>query len=271
MTSDKLIRRKTLNLLNKISPENCIVIYKQILLFILDDVKNENDIYIIVKTIFEKACQESTFSLLYAKLCDYIQNNTKNRFIIIENTTKSIKDNIELNNKTDMKTFFKKAIINLCQHSFHERNESKNTEETEIRDRKKMFGNIKFIGDLFKSKLIHESIIYYIFGNLLQNKDDNDNILNELKRNNGLEGCCRLLRTVGKQIDTLKSQRWIDQYFNYLKHYSKKCSESRIRFMILDIIELRENRWELSQETDSLKTKAEVQKEFKKEKKNKKY
>ena len=31
-----------------------------------------------------KACQESKFSLLYAKLCDYIQNNTQNRFITIK-------------------------------------------------------------------------------------------------------------------------------------------------------------------------------------------
>lgn len=253
---EEKMKRSTIILLNKLSIENINKLCPIFVEHILKKCEKVIDINIVVKTIFEKACEETSFSILYAKLCDYAQKNTFNEYL--KENQNNVKNSEKNNKPIDIRTLFRRVIINLCQSNFYNQNSNEETEVKQIRRKKKILGNIKFVGDLFKAKLIHESIVHHIIWNFLKpNKN-----ASEHTQTLGLEGCVKFFQTIGKEIDTKKTKRWIDQYFNYLKHYSKKNGTARIRFMVMDLFELRENRWKNKIQIDAIKTKEEVAAEF---------
>merc|ERR1711860_62926 len=59
-----------------------------------------------------------------------------------------------------------------------------------------------------------------------------------------LECLCQIMRTIGPRIDTSKARAWMDKYFERIHHFAANSElPSRIRFMLQDVIELRENDW----------------------------
>merc|ERR1719483_1295146 len=241
------IRKKSLALLNKLTLENKSTIHEQFTSHIAQEVKSTDECNVVVSTIFEKSCAEAKFSNLYADLCHVVQSNLNGVKVNLERETdpESVKEN------EDMKGLFRRSIINLCQLNFNRRlslDPIEGSDEEINREldntKRKMMGNIKFIGDLFKHKLIHESIVHHIIAKLLtpRDKDYDSNPISRRKLDDQLEGCSRLLQTVGKQIDVPKAKEWIDQYFDCMIHYQKNA-QNRIHFMVLEIKELQDNRW----------------------------
>lgn len=261
-----ILRKKSLGLLNKLTLENKQTISEQFTEIILTSVKHSEHCNVVVSTVFEKSCAEPKFSNLYADLCYYTQNSLAG--VDIQEASPEQKEA-----GADMKSLFRRSIINLCQYNFNERltlealSDKSDEDKIEYLDqtKRKMMGNIKFIGDLFKHKLIHESIIHHIIAKMLS-PDGNwqEEQIARRKLDDQLEGCCRMLETVGKQIDSEKAQEWIDQYFQYLDHF-QKGSVSRIHFMVLGIQELRANNWVPRIEKETVKLKSEVRKEFERE------
>jgi len=263
------IRKKALALLNKLTLENKKTIFEQFTNHIVSEVKSIDECNVVVSEIFEKSCAEARFSNLYADLCQIVQSSLS-----------GIKPNLEreenpelVKENEDMKGLFRRSIINLCQLNFNKRLTTEALEGTDEQiiaqldnSKRKMMGNIKFIGDLFKHKLIHESIVHHIIAKLLtpRDKDYDSNAMHRRKLDDQLEGCCRLLQTVGKQIDVPKAKEWIDQYFEYIFHFQKNA-QLRIQFMVMEIKELRDNKWIPRRETETVKLKKDIQKEFERE------
>lgn len=67
--------------------------------------------------------------------------------------------------------------------------------ETKDKARRRSMGNIKFIGELFKLKMLTEVIMHDCIVKLLKNHDDES-----------LECLCRLLSTIGKDLDFEKAK-----------------------------------------------------------------
>uniref|UniRef100_A0A8U8AJV4 Uncharacterized protein n=1 Tax=Geospiza parvula TaxID=87175 RepID=A0A8U8AJV4_GEOPR len=106
-------------------------------------------------------------------------------------------------------------------------------EEARDKARRRSLGNIKFIGELFKLKMLTEAIMHDCVVKLLKNHDEES-----------LECLCRLLTTIGKDLDFEKAKPRMDQYFNQMEKIIKeKKTSSRIRFMLQDVIDLRRNSW----------------------------
>ena len=61
--------------------------------------------------------------------------------------------------------------------------------------KRRVLGNIRFIGELFKLKMLTENIMHKCIVELLQTNDEEN-----------LECLCKLLRTIGKDIDTDKAK-----------------------------------------------------------------
>ena len=99
----------------------------------------------------------------------------------------------------------------------------------------RIIGNIRFIGELFKLNMIGKGIIHSCIKRLLTS--ENGVIPEEF-----LEQLCKLLTNIGHLLDQEEAKNWIDDYFNRLKVVSKKVC-NRIRFMIEDLIKLREKKW----------------------------
>eukprot|EP01136_Pigoraptor_vietnamica_P036096 Opistho-1_new@9391 len=101
--------------------------------------------------------------------------------------------------------------------------------------KRRMIGNIQFIGELFKLQMLSEKIMHICVRQLLTKKDRDEE---------DLECLCRLLSTVGKLMDNEKSKASMNEYFKSLIEIKSKPEVSaRLRFMIMDVIELRQSRW----------------------------
>ncbi|XP_034046686.1 eukaryotic translation initiation factor 4 gamma 2a [Thalassophryne amazonica] len=103
-----------------------------------------------------------------------------------------------------------------------------------------MLGNIKFIGELGKLNLIHESILHKCIKTLLEKK--NRVQLDETVED--LECLCEIMKTVGSKLDHDKAKSLMDQYFCRMNSLANnKELPSRIRFLLQNIVELRQNGW----------------------------
>lgn len=114
--------------------------------------------------------------------------------------------------------------------------------------KQRMLGNIRFVGELYKQKLLntdtmHECIITLLGspGNWKTDHDIQD-----------LELLCKLLTTVGSYLEqkskgAKRKPEWesnFESYFDRLQQLAKdKTLEARIRFSIEDVIDLRKNNW----------------------------
>ena len=88
----------------------------------------------------------------------------------------------------------------ICIYTFHCQEEEKQRLIEDLKDskdkaRRRSLGNIKFIGELFKLKMLTEVIMHDCIVKLLKNHDDES-----------LECLCRLLSTIGKDLDFEKAK-----------------------------------------------------------------
>jgi len=65
----------------------------------------------------------------------------------------------------------------------------------EGKERRRMLGNIRFIGELFKLNMLTETIMHNCVMSLFRGRDDES-----------LESLCRLLTTIGKDLDHVKGK-----------------------------------------------------------------
>ncbi|KAI0629420.1 armadillo-type protein [Trametes polyzona] len=97
-------------------------------------------------------------------------------------------------------------------------------------------GLIKFIGELFKLQMLTERIMHKCVKKLLGNV--------EYPEEEEIESLCKLLTTVGQILDTPKARAHMDVYFSRMKGLTKSPNvNSRMQFMLQDVIELRERKW----------------------------
>ncbi|XP_051919598.1 eukaryotic translation initiation factor 4 gamma 2a isoform X1 [Hippocampus zosterae] len=103
-----------------------------------------------------------------------------------------------------------------------------------------MLGNIKFIGELGKLHLIHESILHKCIKTLLEKKKRVQ--LKDMGED--LECLCQIMKTVGPKLDHEKARSLMNQYFDRMQALTNnKELPARIRFLLQNTAELRENNW----------------------------
>uniref|UniRef100_A0A671G0Q4 Eukaryotic translation initiation factor 4 gamma 1 n=1 Tax=Rhinolophus ferrumequinum TaxID=59479 RepID=A0A671G0Q4_RHIFE len=225
--------RRVRSILNKLTPQMFQQLMKQVTQLAID---TEERLKGVIDLIFEKAISEPNFSVAYANMC---------RCLMALKVPTTEKPTVTVN--------FRKLLLNRCQKEFEkdkdddevfekkqkEMDEAATAEERgrlkeeleEARDiaRRRSLGNIKFIGELFKLKMLTEAIMHDCVVKLLKNHDEES-----------LECLCRLLTTIGKDLDFEKAKPRMDQYFNQMEKIIKeKKTSSRIRFMLQDVLDLR--------------------------------
>lgn len=94
-----------------------------------------------------------------------------------------------------------------------------------VQARQRALGNIQFIGHLYRKKMLTEKIMHECIKKLLADV--------EAPKQEDLECLAKLMSTVGRQLDTVKAQMYMNAYFERVAMLSKNMSlESRIRFML---------------------------------------
>ena len=61
-----------------------------------------------------------------------------------------------------------------------------------------------------------------------------------------IEALCKLVTTIGAQIDHAKAKNHMDAYMSRMQALStNQAISSRIRFLLRDVVELRQNGWQV--------------------------
>ncbi|KAM3921386.1 eukaryotic translation initiation factor 4 gamma 3 isoform 10-T10 [Leptodactylus fuscus] len=249
--------RKVRSILNKLTPQMFNQLMKQVMDLTVD---TEERLKGVIDLVFEKAIDEPSFSVAYANMCRCLA------------TLK-----VPMADKPGSTVNFRKLLLNRCQKEFEkdkadddvfekkqkdlelattpEEKTRLQEELEEARDkaRRRSIGNIKFIGELFKLKMLTEAIMHDCVVKLLKNHDEES-----------LECLCRLLTTIGKDLDFEKAKPRMDQYFNQMEKIVKeRKTSSRIRFMLQDVIDLRLCNWVSRRADQGPKTIEQIHKEAK--------
>ncbi|KAI9100839.1 hypothetical protein K1719_024201 [Acacia pycnantha] len=219
-------------ILNMLTPQNFEKLFEQVKAV---NIENVVTLTYVTSLIFEKALMEPTFCEMYANLCLHLAAELPDFSEDNENIT------------------FKRLLLNKCQEEFErgerEQEEANKDDEGEVkqsdeereakrvRARRRMLGNILFIGELYKKKMLTERIMHECIKKLLGSYQDPDE--------EDIEALCELMSIIGEMIDHPKAKEHMDAYFERMKLLSNNMNlSSRVRFMLRDAIDLRKNKWQ---------------------------
>ncbi|PWW75448.1 hypothetical protein C7212DRAFT_197570 [Tuber magnatum] len=252
--SPEVVQRKVKAALNKMTPEKFDKISDQIL-EITSQSKYETDgrtLRQVIQLTFEKATDEAAWSSMYAKFCKRM----------LEAMDPSIKDENIKDRNDNLVTggsLFRKYLLNRCQEEFERgwkvnlppKPEGVSDEAAMLSDeyyvaaaaKRRGLGLVQFIGELFKLGMLTERIMNECVRKLLD--------FEGIPEDETVESLVKLLRTIGRALDASeKSKSMMDMYFARIKLLiDNKELNSRMRFMLMDVIDLRNKEWE-TKETD---------------------
>ncbi|KAI6046367.1 hypothetical protein EDC04DRAFT_2876735 [Pisolithus marmoratus] len=259
-----VVDRKVKSLLNKLTMEKFDSISDQIIAW-ANKSENEKDgrtLIQVIKLVFEKATDEANWSEMYARLCRKM----------METISPKVQDDGIKNAEGKPITggqLFRKYLLNRCQEDFEHgwaakestaraaaakasddeatkaANEKKGDESELYSDeyyaaqkaKRQGLGLIKFIGELFKLQMLTERIMHECVKKLLGNVENPEE--------EEIESLCQLLRTVGQLLDVPKARAHMDVYFQRMRELCKSTNVSpRMQFMLQDVIELRDRKWQ---------------------------
>lgn len=250
--------KKFRGILNKLTPQKFDTLLERVKTL---EINNQKRLEGVIDLVFEKAIDEPNFSEAYAAMC---------------NKLSVLKVPADNPSTPDQCVNFRALIITKCQKQFetHEVDEQIAKLESELaactdpakkkelalmideenrRVRMRSVGNVRFIGELYKLKMLTSKIMLYCMKYLIDKVEEEK-----------LECLCKLLTTIGEQVENeVKGQ--LDNVFKKMQEIVDKKSNkisSRVRFMIQDVIELRKRRWVAKSVIDSQpKTMDQIQKE----------
>ncbi|XP_029973660.1 eukaryotic translation initiation factor 4 gamma 3-like [Salarias fasciatus] len=224
-------------ILNKLTPERFDRLVEQVLELNID---SEERLSGVVDLVFQKAIDEPSFSVMYGQLC--------HRLALVK---------VQMAEKADSTMTFRRLLLRRCQKEFDmersddvvvqkkqaELDSSASTTERErlqeeledikTKARRRSLGLVKLIGELFKLKMLTAAIIFSCTSQLLERQDEDS-----------LQGLCALLTTVGKELNAKGAKKQMDQMFNQIQELiQERRTSARIRFMLQDVVALKEVRW----------------------------
>nr|CAB3241855.1 eukaryotic translation initiation factor 4 gamma 3 [Phallusia mammillata] len=232
------ILRRVRAILNKLTPQKFQPLMEKLQAL---EINTEVRLRGVIDLIFEKAIDEPNFCEAYANMC-----RTMSQVRIATSSAANPGSTVE----------FRKILLTRCQREFEkdraneealkvlrEKFENASAQEkpvikeeldlAETKERRRMLGNIRFIGELFKLSMLTETIMHNCIMALFRGKDEDS-----------LESLCRLLTTIGKDLDHDKGKQRMTQYFQQIeKIINEKKTSSRVRFMLQDVMDLRMNGW----------------------------
>jgi len=218
--------RKIQGILNKLTVEKFVSLSSSLL-----EVGITNPMLVeeLIKLVYTKAVAEPHFATLYAVLCKRLSEECP-----------SFQD-------ADGKPInFRRLLLNRCQTEFEkktlpaldEKMDPLEKEEVEFKFKRKVLGNIKFIGELFKEGMLPERVMHECIKVLLKDSEE--------ASEDDIESLCKLITTIGKDLESpaCKLRDQVAIYFEKMDALSKSQKlPSRFRFMLKDVIELRANNW----------------------------
>lgn len=299
--SPELIQRKVKALLNKLTVEKFVSISDQVLDWANKSVEETDGRTLrqVIALIFEKATDEAAWSEMYAQLCRKLMEKLSPE--VTDESLKGSDGKLVVGG-----ALFRKYLLNRCQEDFErgwahrdamvdaakskeaedkakkdsnekteaeakeaaERGEKTEEKEAELlseeyyiaqKAKRRGLGLVRFIGELYKLQMLTEKIMHICIVKLLSNTADPEE--------EEIESLCKLLTTIGRQLDNEKARSHLNIYFQRMKDMTQSENvNSRMKFMLMDVIEMRANGWKGKQESAGPKSIAQIHEDAAKQK-----
>ena len=262
-----IITKELRELLNKMTKDNYEEIKIKILEIIKNEVENQNK---LLDIIFLKSCQEESFVGIYAQLCKYLNKELPQKI------QKKIKKE---NKKYKKSTIFREKLLEKCKEMikfeekkiFEEFNKENIDEEREKKIKNIIIGNALFISELINLKMLSKKAscecIDYLFKKYNEGNNKKIKLIN-------IEVIIKLIDKLGTLLENENNKKDKHIFQQKLEETFKKLEEikkdenipERIKYLILNIIKKKENKFKLSEYEKSKIAKSKKELEEPKEK-----
>lgn len=267
-----MVQRKVKAALNKMTPENFERIAESILK-IASQSKDETDgrtLRQVIQLTFEKATDEAHWAGMYARFCKKM----------LDSMSPDIKDERikdRSGNVVHGGNLFRKYLLNRCQEDFErgwktdigeapkegEDGPKKGGEAEMLSEeyykaaaaKRRGLGLVQLIGELYKLGMLTERIMIECIHKLVDSNGPPDEA--------EIESLCKLLRTIGAHLDrSEKGGPMMNVYFDRIKSTIDSPElPSRLKFMLMDVVDLRRSGWQTKEKDKGPKTLEEVRAE----------
>jgi hypothetical protein len=246
----RTLEQSFLSNLNKLTLENFPLLSKQ-LIELVRTVQSSPQLAAVVSLVFDKALAEPKFAAMYAQLCVILAAHAPWFENLAEKTKVSFRsellnraqDEFELEHVDDLAQFIKSQLRSATAEEL---------DDAAAKYRARKLGNIKFIGELYKLQLLSGATLRAgILEPLLKTALAPATAASDLVRAGAAEKLTKLLGTIGETIE----QRDIavaETYFLAIRDLStQKDVSSRVHFLLLNLLELRNNKWVARRKPDA--------------------
>ncbi|KAL6449962.1 hypothetical protein SBY92_000747 [Candida maltosa Xu316] len=253
------IERKTNSLLNKLTLEMFTEISNEIIA-ITNQSKWEKEaetVKQIISLTFAKACDEPHWSEMYArlcaKMCTSISDEIKDESIVLKDGS-----------VPSGGVLARRILLSTCQREYEKgwsdklpTNPDGSPLEPEMMSdeyyamaaaKRRGLGLVKFIGHLYNLNMLNDQVIFDQSKNTVDPSEDS------------LENLVQLIKTVGEKLDSNESTRSMIRFVfeNVEKIINGIELSSRIKFMLMDLQDLRAAKWKSSKADAGPKTIEEI-------------
>jgi len=240
------MRRKIKSVLNKISPDSFLSLVDQLLQIELSGPK---DLKIMCGLLFDVAVTEHHFCEMYADVCRMLASRCK------EFPTADSKNG-------RLKTTFAHVLIDRCQEEFEgpqacleaTSDMSEDERATTMKARRRVLGNMKFIGQLYLRRVLTHKIPKKVI----------DRLIFETKHPeaHNVECVAMLLHNIGSTLESNDvSRQHLGEYMARMTELEKMEYPKRIKFLIQNLIDLQRNGWVEKDFIERVRTKDNVRRD----------
>lgn len=270
------VLKKVRGILNKLTPDNFEVLLKEMSSIKMDTQRKMTNVSLdlnaviccnksyqlnlyqqVMLLIFEKTISEPNFAPTYARFCKVLFHEIKaeNKSLFTSSLITRIQHEFE-SNVNDANAKAKKLQptqdrINACTDAAKKIELRAEMEDLEYQFRRRAWGTVRFIGELFKLQSLTSDRVLHCVESLLEHGCEEK-----------LEYMCKLLTTVGHLLEAGPSEQYhsgtrIEKIFRRIQdivqrsrtntnrqHQTNIKISSRVRFMMQDVLDLRLRNWD---------------------------
>jgi len=232
ISDDSSVERAARSILNKLTIEKFDSLYEQLATC---GVSTPEHIKILMREVFEKATVQHHFIAMYADLCVRLEKDPRLAPAL---------------GAAGEPTSFRHLLLHQCQVAFEQllepRAEEANEgdlcpeakEEQEALRKRRALGNVKFVGQLMVRGMLSSRLLVACSDALLRGQTTCPE---------ALESLAALLTVAGKKFDGRSDWQYsdrLDSIFARIRELTKdKMVSARVRFLLRDLLELREAGW----------------------------
>ncbi|XP_030370898.1 eukaryotic translation initiation factor 4G isoform X1 [Scaptodrosophila lebanonensis] len=244
--------KKVRGILNKLTPDNFDVLLKEMFSIKMNTEAKMTNVMLL---IFEKTISEPNFAPTYARFCKVLFHEIKaeNKSLFTSSLITRIQHEFE-SNVNDANAKAKKLQptvdrMNECTDPNKKAELRAEMEDLEYQFRRRAWGTVRFIGELFKLQTLTSDRVLHCIESLLEHGCEEK-----------LEYMCKLLTTVGHLLegnlpDQYQNSVRIEKIFRRIQDIVNRSRgnshrqpavkiSSRVRFMMQDVLDLRARNWD---------------------------